>query len=782
MSVYFNGRLVREQDLPPDHDPWLAMRNHWERAGAMRDVRISGDASIPEAIKLASSAELSGWLPYFDETVAAPDADWRFEAGQLIGRRHSELVAEANEALLQYHRPMLEDGVIEYEFYFQEGASQAHPAIGRLAFLLDRRGVREHWITDDKYDVSGLDSLNVTDQQSNRRGPAELPLVPDDWNRLQLALVGDKVHLTLNGQKVYERELEPTNPRTFGLFHYADQSEARVRGLTWKGDWPRELPPIKEQELAGDGTDFLDADPSKLAAGFEHDFATEGLPIDRFNVYERVAPRSPTTVDELSDGVHLIRPGAMGRFSTFSIIPRRTIKGDFDIEASFYKFEPQPPSVTQRTECSLILSAQFSDEAQTLAKLSHRHLRATGRDDNQRLQGWFGQTTEGETLASQSSFMVCDAEAGTLRMSRRREKVYFLIAENDSSYFRLVGEETLTNADLQPAGIEMMTRVLGPGTVKVVWTKFKIRATEVVDLAEQEIVKLQKQLTGDLPATGLEFDGRTQYVTVPSLEYDGSHPITLEAYITPDNGRGIAVGDNLRAGIGIGVLARRYRIHTWNGPVYDTAKRDAPSSNNLHVHLAGTFDGKTQSVFVNGKLADTVALARGFLPSGLPMTIGSSPPTPEGRLGYPFAGVIDGVRISKTVRYTKDFEPPAVMGADKQTLAAYRFDEGKGGVLHDSSGNEHHGSIIGAGWVSDIATRRRAALGLAAFGIRAVPALVAALEHNRADIRLEAANALGTMGSDAASALPALKRLENDNDQSVAAAAGLARARISRGP
>jgi hypothetical protein len=57
-----------------------------------------------------------------------------------------------------------------------------------------------------------------------------------------MAIKGDKVTLDLNGQAIYERTLEPSNRRAFGLFHSADSTQARVRNVTYQGDWPRSLP------------------------------------------------------------------------------------------------------------------------------------------------------------------------------------------------------------------------------------------------------------------------------------------------------------------------------------------------------------------------------------------------------------------------------------------------------------------------------------------------------------------------------------------------------------
>jgi hypothetical protein len=57
-----------------------------------------------------------------------------------------------------------------------------------------------------------------------------------------LVVKGDQVTLLLNDVEVYQRPLETTNKRIFGLFHYADETEVRVRNVTYRGQWPRQLP------------------------------------------------------------------------------------------------------------------------------------------------------------------------------------------------------------------------------------------------------------------------------------------------------------------------------------------------------------------------------------------------------------------------------------------------------------------------------------------------------------------------------------------------------------
>src|SRR5262249_54345852 len=162
------------------------------------------------------------------------------------------------ESLLRYHRPLLEDGEVEYEFYYDPGKVLTHPALGRLAFLLGPDGVRVHRLTDGASDESGLDPANAADEPAGRRGPGKVPLKPKEWNRVKLALAGNQMTVWLNGVEVFERDLGPGPGRTFGLFHYADETEARVRNVTYRGRWERKLPPAGEMLGAAEAGERLD--------------------------------------------------------------------------------------------------------------------------------------------------------------------------------------------------------------------------------------------------------------------------------------------------------------------------------------------------------------------------------------------------------------------------------------------------------------------------------------------------------------------------------------------
>ena len=502
-TTFVNGRLLHEEVLPVNHVPWLAIHSYIRRNGATRNLRIAGDPVIPDRLHLTAVENLSGWISYFDESVGGETANWRplgelSDGGGVMGMRSlvtkgqdsrlseqdqivsgDRVVPGHWESLLQYHRPMLEDGEIEYEFYYQPDESHIHPALDRLAFMLEPTGVRIHWITDGKYDRTDLAPANITDEPQNRRGSGPLPLKVDSWNRLKLSLVDNVVQLNLNGHEIYERKLEATNQRTFGLFHYSDRSEARARNIVWRGDWPRALPPVDEQEIAGEGADFLDKDMAQLTSVFEHDFASRGMPADRFRLFEE--GWEPFVIEQ-PDGVHVTRPGVKDRFLNYTIVPRCSVQGEFDITASFESFESRPAAGTAETKCCVLLSVAMNDEAQTRAYLNRRHVRQANRDDAQLLEGSFTRLVKNQTRRSVFDVVTCEAQAGTLRLARRGNKLYFLVAEKDSSQYRLIGKETLSDADLLYGGIRMHTMTYGPGTTKVVWKKVRIRATGITGL------------------------------------------------------------------------------------------------------------------------------------------------------------------------------------------------------------------------------------------------------------------------------------------------------------
>ena len=417
-----------------------------------------------------------------------------------------------------------------------------------------------------------------------------------------------------------------------------------------------------------------------LTAVRAHDFSLDGLPSQAFTVFH---DREPFVMVEEADGLRMDREGVDASYRRLALAPRCIVRGDFDVTASFVKFNAAPARESKDTTCSVLLSASLSDREQTGGFVVLRFLRRPGKTDKHVLRATVARRESNELRTSGFGEIPYDGEGGTLRLARRGKQMYYLIAEEGSSWFRLIGEETWSDADVTTEGIRIQTQIAGLGSSTVVWTQLNIRAAEIVDLPSEEprqiIDSLQQQLTGDLPKHALEFDGATNYVTVPSIVYDGSHPITLESYVTHDRFGSVVIGDTQQSGLALGVPSTRYNMHAWNGNDYTPATAFFPPVPDQRVHLAGTFDGDTLALFVNGKLMKSLPLGGQFASSGFPLTIGASPSPNAAGIDYPFAGIIDGIRVSKTVRYTKDFEPPLRMESDNDTLALYDFSAGLGG-------------------------------------------------------------------------------------------------------
>jgi tetratricopeptide (TPR) repeat protein len=242
-TISINGRKVHESAAPPGGDPWVTILSQGMEACSVRNFAITGSPSIPVKLDLAAAPDLAGWLAdEYLESSSGDNADWDKLGEEITGRLRDDAPGSKQESLLVYHRPILEDGRITYEFYHDPGKVMVHPALGRTAFLLEPDGVKVHWLTDGAYERSGLSSDNTADEADSRRGAGSIPLRPKAWNRLELTVTGDRLALRLNDQPIEERAIESVNQRSFGLFHYADATAVRVRNVTYEGRWPRSLP------------------------------------------------------------------------------------------------------------------------------------------------------------------------------------------------------------------------------------------------------------------------------------------------------------------------------------------------------------------------------------------------------------------------------------------------------------------------------------------------------------------------------------------------------------
>ncbi|MCR9245788.1 MAG: metallophosphoesterase [bacterium] len=90
-------------------------------------------------------------------------------------------------------------------------------------------------------------------------------------------------------------------------------------------------------------------------------------------------------------------------------------------------------------------------------------------------------------------------------------------------------------------------------------------------------------------------------------------------------------------------------------------------------HLAGVFDGQELRLYVDGKLTAKGAGQGKRTRNSLPLFVGADPDG-GGRPTSFFDGKVDDVRISKVVRYTRDFEPPRQHEPDADTVLLLPLD------------------------------------------------------------------------------------------------------------
>jgi tetratricopeptide (TPR) repeat protein len=253
VTTFVNGLQLHEETLSPKPAPWLVLQTASPGyAGTVRNLRILGDPRIPDEIDLINT----GWAAWradtygewFSKDGTDENAPWKKVGDEIRGELRENKAARNLESLRMYQRPMLEDGVIQFESYYVRGEFEVHPAVGRTALIVGRDGVKKHVLTDAQYETRGLSSDNVA---SIDGAAQQVDLKENDWNRYQLTLEGDKLTLTVNGTAVAAVVLtEPANQRHFGLFRYSDKTRCRVRNLVYRGQWPKTLPPVQDQQLA----------------------------------------------------------------------------------------------------------------------------------------------------------------------------------------------------------------------------------------------------------------------------------------------------------------------------------------------------------------------------------------------------------------------------------------------------------------------------------------------------------------------------------------------------
>ncbi len=512
-TTSLNGLVAHTERAATTLDPWFAVRNWWRLHAAARDIRITGNPVIPETVDLSATEDLRGWYPYYEVSVGTSGAVWEHlpdekSSGVILGHGGA-LAGTFCESLLAYQRPLDSVGSMSYEFLYEPGKTEVHPALDRMVLCLQPDGARIHWLTDGSLDRTELGPENLSELQPVETTLSRLPLKPREWNQLTISVNSDRATVHLNGHQICETRIDASNDRVFGLFHFADQTEAKVRNVRMSGSWPKTLPGPKEQEAADKRPEQLDADLVKLSDVFTHDFAKAGVPA-RFFPAGRNQPGD--TLNPGKDGWKIDRPGGGPWFDTFVNLPFM-VHGDFDMEIGFEDFK----AVGDEYGC-IMLVVELSDEKRRQCRI----LRIRDELQRQELHSSLSQIhQDGGRSFSARPPRKTDAATGRLRMARRGTTLYYLFAENESSVFRVLETEEISDSASVADGLHFHTMCSGEGETSVMWKSISIRAERLTLKPDANAKSLTNLYAMNVDGTDVRLlaEPRPEYIQLGSFEW-----------------------------------------------------------------------------------------------------------------------------------------------------------------------------------------------------------------------------------------------------------------------
>jgi len=151
--------------------------------------------------------------------------------------------------------------------------------------------------------------------------------------------------------------------------------------------------------------------------------------------------------------------------------------------------------------------------------------------------------------------------------------------------------------------------------------------------------------------TGLEFNGLTNYILIfDHNSLDITDAITIEAYINPDttNDHMVLLFKQYPKKDGVYSLCvtkdGKLQFTILSGFKLMTVKGKTTITPNVWQHVAGTFDGSTMRVYLNGQLDGSRNYSGNIDTSNEDVSLGSNPGT------FFFDGVMDGARLSNVAR------------------------------------------------------------------------------------------------------------------------------------
>ena len=473
---YANDELIHEQPLADGEDPWLAIHTPGNYAGVIRSVRILGEPEIPAELHLSKRSDLQGWWgAMYGDLNPNGNPAWKKDGEEIVATNIPAWKGRSRESLLQYHRPMLEDGEITYDFYYAPDQSLVHPAIGRMVLFLDPEGVKIHWLSDAQYERGGVSPGNLYVEPQHRRGDGKLNLKDNDWNQMSVRLRGDTVILGLNGGVIYERPLDAENQRTFGLFYFAGDTDVRVKNVVYRGEWPRTVPAADEQELARNDRALATFQEGELPDAWSWNFQA-ALP-SRLRLSSAL---STMKFSEVAEGLKITRePNSEPASDAAGLLwPESSIEGDFEVTLSYRDFQSTSKNENHqvpRIEIILGVGGGLGSEQQshTLA-LTHRRR----NDDKMYLTSILGICRKPAPEEFRSSDRMLVESEGQIRIVRRGKTAMYFYSPLNQQQWELLDQQPVADSPVKGLMFGLRSEDL-MGTCSATLTEFSVRAKRI---------------------------------------------------------------------------------------------------------------------------------------------------------------------------------------------------------------------------------------------------------------------------------------------------------------
>lgn len=429
ISIFVDGKKIHSDESRRPCDPWLIL--HGKNKAIIEDVRIIGTPRIPVELDLLASAHLSCWQTRShnvdrDDDNSGRTSDWRRSGDELVVAR-----SEPDEAAvdpLMYIRPMLEDGELEYEVFWEPGRLECSPAIGKTAILLTAKGPKLQKILDQS-DSAHLVAIDNPDQILS--AVSAISFRNDDWNKVRLTLQKDVATVFVNDVQVVSLKV-PESPaeRYFRFVRLATETGSRLRQIKYRGQWPTELPPVKDQQLS--------LPPDSLSAPDEsQDWTMEEL--DLRLPQDSVKPSSiqlqtlPEAVVPSETGLVVNTINTVGQPTA----PIRILfppKDNFIATVGFQDFEATASDAAASAGFEFSLtSASLPDESIVLA--------LERQSDGPRfVSTWprWNRPSDNGSVSDERFSLPVSSNSGRLRFIRRGTQLFVMYSEAGSESFRLM--------------------------------------------------------------------------------------------------------------------------------------------------------------------------------------------------------------------------------------------------------------------------------------------------------------------------------------------------------